>query len=41
VASLIRVNSRSRADILFGRTLIPQGNLWLAGNEFEGTLVLN
>jgi hypothetical protein len=35
------VNSGSRAEILFGRTVIPQGNLWLAGNEFERTLVLN
>jgi hypothetical protein len=34
-------NSNTRVDILFGGTVIPQGNLWLVGNEFGRTLVLN
>jgi hypothetical protein len=35
------VNSNFRADILFGGTVIPQGDLWLVGNEFGSTLALN
>ena len=35
------VNSNFRADILFGGTVIPQGDLWLVGNEFGRTLALN
>ena len=34
-------NSNDRVDILFAGTVIPQGNLWLVGNEFGRTLVLN
>jgi hypothetical protein len=34
-------NSNTRVDILFGGTAIPQGTLWLVGNEFGRTLVLN
>jgi hypothetical protein len=30
-----------RNDILFGGTVIPQGDLWLVGNEFGRTLALN
>ena len=30
-----------RADILFGGTVIPQGNLWIVGNEFGRTLAIN
>ena len=35
------VKSNFRADILFGGTVIPQGDLWLVGNEFGRTLALN
>jgi hypothetical protein len=35
------VNGSFRSDILFGGTMIPQGNLWLVGNEFGSTLVMN
>ena len=34
-------NSNTWVDILFDGTVIPQGNLWLVGNEFGRTLVLN
>jgi len=34
------VKSNFRADILFGGTVIPQGDLWLVGNEFGRTLAL-
>jgi hypothetical protein len=34
-------NSNTRVDILFGGTAIPRDNLWLVGNEFGRTLVLN
>jgi hypothetical protein len=34
-------NSNTRVDILFGETVIPQGNLWLVANEFGRTPVLN
>jgi len=33
-------NSNFRADILFGGTVIPTGNLWIVGNEFGSTLAL-
>jgi hypothetical protein len=35
------VNGNFRNDILFGGTVIPQGDLWLVGNEFGKTLALN
>lgn len=35
------VNGSFRSDILFGGTVIPQGNLWLVGNEFGSTLAMN
>jgi len=35
------VNTNFRANILFGGTVIPQGDLWLVGNEFGRTLALN
>jgi hypothetical protein len=35
------VNGTFRADILFGGTVIPKGDLWLVGNEFGSTLALN
>jgi hypothetical protein len=35
------VNGSFRADILFGGTVIPTGDLWLVGNEFGSTLALN
>jgi hypothetical protein len=30
-----------KSDILFGGTVIPQGNLWFVGNKFGRTLALN
>jgi len=35
------VNSTFRANILFGGTVVPSGDLWLVGNEFGSTLALN
>jgi hypothetical protein len=35
------VNGTFRANILFGGTVIPKGDLWLVGNEFGSTLALN
>jgi len=35
------VNSSFRADILFGGTVIPTGDLWIVGNEFGRTLAIN
>jgi hypothetical protein len=35
------VNGVFRADILFGGTVIPTGDLWLVGNEWGSTLALN
>jgi hypothetical protein len=34
-------NSSFRADILFGGTVIPTGDLWIVGNEFGSTLAIN
>lgn len=35
------VNGSFEADILFGGTVLPGGDLWLVGNEFGSTLALN
>ena len=35
------VTGNFRADILFGGMVIPQGNLWIVGNEFGRTLAVN
>jgi hypothetical protein len=37
----VEAHGNTRVDILFGETVIPQGNLWLVGNEFGRTPVLN